>query len=81
MKGKEMYDCYLYIYLLGVDNSPTYDYETGRVCENVMDSYKYSMEKYKGTDFDSTMQEYINMLEQSGYVVTICMLIKHKNGK
>lgn len=70
-KHEEMLKGYrnkLEIYLLGIDNSPIFDFETGKIDEEVLESYKKTANtKDKVTAY--IVKKYLNSIEENEYII------------
>ncbi len=64
----EIYSRNLWIYLSGMDNSPIYDYETGQIYEEILESYREveNMEK-KTTGY--IVKKYLESIEKNNYII------------
>lgn len=64
----EIYRNKLWIYLSGLDNSPIYDYRTGEIDKDVLQSYeKLGNKKEKITGF--IVSEYLISIEENDYII------------
>ncbi|NLJ77834.1 MAG: hypothetical protein GX329_00565 [Tissierellia bacterium] len=61
----DLYDSYLGVYLIGTDNSPIYDYETGRIREEVWDSYRKAAGDMDRPIFQ-TIDRYMDIIGKNG---------------
>lgn len=58
----------LYKYLLGMDNSPISDYDTGKIYDEVLESYKKTANtKDKVTAY--IVRKYLNSIEENEYII------------
>ena len=58
----EFFINYLYSYLYGQDNTPSYDWQTKVVLDDVIESYKKMEQSYPGTETGMIICEYIHFI-------------------
>lgn len=65
---------YLTAYLIGMNNTPAFDYVAGKLDERFFDSYRRTAAKYEGTDFARLVRGYLTVLQRNGYRKTKAVL-------
>lgn len=64
------YEGYIYTYLSGLDNSPIIDYETKKISEEVLNSYKKTVAENEGTKTEKIVKAYLKAIEEKGFKIT-----------
>ncbi len=67
---KRMHGYYLIAYLLGLNNSPAFDYETLKLKDSFQKSYDNTVSSYQNTKLAGTLEEYLALLKKSGLLRT-----------
>lgn len=62
-KAKETYDDYLYDYLFGMDNTPTFEYSTGVLYDENKEEFKRIIKKYPKSNVTQKAKELMSLLE------------------
>jgi outer membrane murein-binding lipoprotein Lpp len=65
---KQFHNYYLKAYLLGLNNTPLFDYQTGKAKESFLKSYENTIANQKGTKLAAILEEYLTLLEGSDYM-------------
>lgn len=65
---------YLTAYLIGLNNTPAFDYVTSRLEDRFFESYRSTAAKYEGTDFARLVRGYLTVLQRNGYRKTRTVL-------
>ena len=65
-----LYMNYLSAYLYGQNNTPSRDYMTNRVLEEVVSSYREIVKKYQQTITGGIISDYLGLLEGTDYILT-----------
>jgi hypothetical protein len=60
---------YLYQYLFGFDNMPAFNYETNKIDEKLVESYKRFTTNNTNSETSKMIGDYLAMVESSGYVL------------
>jgi len=55
------------LYLTGLPNTPAFDYESKKISEEFLTSYKRTIKDYKGTVFAEIVEEYLIVLEKDNF--------------
>ena len=64
---EKLYRYYLPAYLLGLNNTPAFNYQTNRLEASFLQSYQRSVIKYRGTRFAGQIQDYLKVLLKNNY--------------
>jgi hypothetical protein len=64
---KQLHNYYLKAYLLGLNNTPLFDYQTEKTKESFLKSYENTIANQKGTKLAAILEEYQTLLERSDY--------------
>ena len=64
-----LYGNYLVVYLSGTDNSPIYNYETKKIFDDVLNSYKKLVATNKGTITGDTVKKYIELIANNKNII------------
>lgn len=67
---KERYTIYLFACFFGQDNTPAFDYATGKLDQEFLDSYKKAAESGTDSAIVKATGEYLQVLEDNGYTLT-----------
>jgi hypothetical protein len=67
---KQFHDYYLTAYLLGLNNTPLFDYQTEKAKEAFLKSYENTIANQKGTKLAAILEEYLVLLKRSDYMRT-----------
>ncbi len=65
---------YLSAYLLGLNNSPAFDYQTLRLNDSFRSSYQRTIKQYPRTKLGTLVGDYLKLLEQNNYRRTQAIL-------
>lgn len=65
---KQFHNNYLKAYLLGLNNTPLFDYQTEKAKESFLKSYENTIASQKGTKLAAILEEYLTLLEKSNYM-------------
>ena len=66
-EAREKQTIYQRVLLLGMDNSPVFDYETGRLTHAYREAWQRLSEKYPDTDTGRLVNGYLQLLAANGY--------------
>lgn len=58
---------YLKAYLLGLDNTPLFDFQSKKAKEYFLESYRNTVDGHKGTELAAVVEEHLALLEKSDY--------------
>ena len=61
----DLHSQYLSIYLLGLNNTPAFDMETGVIKPDVLNSFMTAKSKYQDSGLSNTLVGYLQVLEKS----------------
>lgn len=64
---KQLHNYYLKAYLIGLNNTPLFDYETGKAKDTFLKSYENTIAEQSGTKLAGIMDEYLVLLKKSDY--------------
>jgi hypothetical protein len=64
---KQIHNYYLTAYLIGLNNTPLFDYETGKAKDTFLKSYENTIASQSGTKLAAMLEEYLVMLKESDY--------------
>jgi len=53
--------------LIGMDNTPVFDYETNKLSETFKEGYKFVIEKHPDSEIGKIIKEYYAILEKNGF--------------
>jgi len=67
---KQFHNYYLKAYLLGLNNTPLFDYQTEKAKESFLKSYENTIANQQGTKLAAILEEYLTLLERSDYMRT-----------
>ncbi len=70
-----LYGTYLRFYLEGTDNTPIYDYETNKIKDEVLSSYKKAL-KSKDTVVSHIVSKYMNIIEENQFIIDESVISK-----
>ncbi len=65
---KQFHNYYLKAYLLGLNNTPLFDYQSGKAKDTFLKSYADTIANQKGTKLAAILEEYLTLLEKSDYM-------------
>jgi hypothetical protein len=65
---------YLFAYLLGLNNTPAFNYRTHRLDSRFLQSYRQIIAKYPATRFAALVQEYLKVLSKNDFKKTKLVL-------
>lgn len=68
-KAAFRYERYLWMYLLGLNNTPIVDWETNKVTDEVLNSYHQFIEDHKDTATADALANYLKILSDLNYVL------------
>jgi hypothetical protein len=60
----------LYFFMIGLDNTPAFSYDDGKLDKEFLEAYKYFIQKYPDVKSAGVMKEYLQLLEKAGYKQT-----------
>ena len=63
------YEQYLWMYLLGLNNTPIVDWETNKVIDEVLNSYHQFIEDHRDTATADALANYLEILSDLNYVI------------
>jgi hypothetical protein len=63
----QLHNYYLKAYLLGLNNTPLFDYQTERAKETFLISYENTIANQSGTKLAGILEEYLILLKKSDY--------------
>jgi hypothetical protein len=61
---------YRYFLLVGMENTPAFDYESTRVSQEFLSAYEYFLTRYPSTASAPVIKNYLDLLEQAEYQKT-----------
>ena len=64
------YSYYVLVLLIGMDNTPAFDYQNQTLRKNFRDVYQLVVSKYPGSSSAAIFQEYLKLLRSSGWKQT-----------
>jgi hypothetical protein len=64
---KQFHNNYLKAYLLGLNNTPLFDYQTKKAKDKFLNSYENTIASQKATKLASILEEYLVLLKKSDY--------------
>ncbi len=64
---KQFHSWYLKAYLLGLNNTPLFDYQTEKAKDKFLESYETTINSQKGTKLAGIMEEYLALLKKYDY--------------
>ncbi len=64
---RQRHQYYLTAYLAGLDNTPAFSYEDNVLKPKVLESFKDSMQRYKGSKLAGLLDKYVDLLEKNDY--------------
>ena len=65
-----LYGWYVDAYFFGLNNSPAFEYETNRLSEEFLDSYRNTSQAAAGDELMKASAEYLKVLQENGYILT-----------
>ena len=65
--AKDNKEAYLYFLLIGMNNTPAFDYESHKIDDEFLTGFKYFIQKYPDTGSAKVVDEYLKLLEANGY--------------
>lgn len=65
---KQYHDYYLRAYLIGLNNTPLFDYQTLKAKDSFIQSYEKTIAAQKGTELVGILEEYLALLKKNDYV-------------
>jgi hypothetical protein len=57
----------LYFFMIGLDNTPAFNYDDGTLDKEFLEAYRYFIQKYQEVKSAAVMKEYLRLLEKAGY--------------
>ncbi len=63
----QLYEMYIRAYLHGANNTPAFDYETNKISEEVLNSYKKILSEHKETITGEVVKEYMQAIEKNDF--------------
>lgn len=60
----------LYFFLIGLDNTPAFSYDDGKLNKEFLEAYKYFIQKYPDSKNAGVIKEYLQLLEKAVYKQT-----------
>ncbi|MDF2609559.1 MAG: hypothetical protein K0R92_1033 [Lachnospiraceae bacterium] len=67
---EELYQRYLTISLLGLNNTPLFDYETNSMNQDAKSAYETLLSKKKSSEYFSILEEFMKVVKDSNYKLT-----------
>ena len=64
---KKLDKMYRPAYLIGLNNTPAFNYQTNRLTEPFLKSFQSTVTKYPNSDFSRLIQDYLKVLQKNGY--------------
>jgi hypothetical protein len=68
--GRRQLKFYRYYFLVGMDNTPAFDYESNRLSQEFMDAYAYFLKQYPSTSSSTVVRNYLDHLKKADYIKT-----------
>jgi len=65
---KQLHNNYLKAYLIGLNNTPLFDYQTEKAKDTFLKSYENTIANQKGAKLAGYLEEYLILLEKSNYM-------------
>lgn len=63
----ELYAMYMGAYIYGANNTPSFDYETKKIKEELLNTYKNTISENEGTVTAQMMKAYLQIIEKNDY--------------
>lgn len=69
-KLENLYYKYMMMYLIGLNNTPAYDYQTNKYKDDVINSFNNLISSGKGSNSAEIVAKYLEIIKKNNYIIT-----------